>query len=907
MSTRPRRGRQGESSPLHVGLALVTLLLIAYGLRVWHLGRADLTFDEVATVYVAHRTIPNVIRYVTHAAREHPPVYYMLMAPWLRTAGTEEFTVRYPSVLVSLLAIAWGFRFARRLLGTSGGMWFATLLTVAPFSVWVGRNGRMYALVMLLAIMTMDSWWRYLRKPSLRRWLVLLGVNLFGPLTHYYLALLWVAEGSLLILLPKRTRTARWRWTATLAGITVVFGLFVLLSPGVRAMVLDVMSRFPAQGSRITDLKAALGDLYLWGYRPELAPWVLVACLLTALGWILAWYRDPLAGALGISWTVIPLGIVLLIPEAMASRYLTPIFPALMLGLAALVISLRRRTAQLITVLLVFGWTTQRIPVHFQEPDTTFSQRMALLHAAAQRGDALIMNGPWPSLLLTYYRPPDGVFVYRVPRSAPPGFQAEEDIPLLRAIFAQHSRVWVSYGAIHWADPEYSVSRWLAENAHCVFEYRDLYLCTRVTTGAMRVVAQDLSLGEQMRLVEASVDRGRADLGDIVRVRLVFEGESLDTHVGVTLALLDNVSQVWQDTMFNMGPAHHRPDLKLPPVWSENRGMWLLPGTPPGQYTLGLHVEGEGIVLDPAVAPQGWIPLDRITVTPERPDSRLLGALPNHNQVTALFTDRLALVGLDPMATRFTQGYIAGFSAWWYALSPPEVTALEVRLLSRTQGAVHCGAFPLAPSFYPVEDWRPGDTVRQMVFFQLPDTIAPGPYIVQARAIPDPGRGEVPPNPWHDLFTLQVEARRRIYHPPLFITHASVNFGGILRLRGYQLERKEVYPGDQVQLTVYWEALQRPDRVYAVFNHLRSSQGELVWQGDSWPQAGIYTTNHWLKGEVVAETYQIDIPPNTPPGSYPLYTGVYVPQSGERLTATDRSGEHLVNDEVILFWLEVLP
>ncbi len=67
------------------------------------------------------------------------------------------------------------------------------------------------------------------------------------------------------------------------------------------------------------------------------------------------------------------------------------------------------------------------------------------------------MNGPWPRLLLSYYPAPDDIAVYSVPEAAPPGFAESIDVPRLEAIVRDHERLWVSYGAIHWADPEYSV------------------------------------------------------------------------------------------------------------------------------------------------------------------------------------------------------------------------------------------------------------------------------------------------------------------------------------------------------------------------------------------------------------------------------------------------------------------
>ena len=81
----------------------------------------------------------------------------------------------------------------------------------------------------------------------------------------------------------------------------------------------------------------------------------------------------------------------------------------------------------------------------------------------------------------------------------------------------------------------------------------------------------------------------------------------------------------------------------------------------------------------------------------------------------------------------------------------------------------------------------------------------------------------------------------------------------------------------------------------------------MVWQQDSWPRAGLYTTDHWVAGEVVAESYTITIPPETPPGRYRLMVGMYNPQSGARLPARGADGNAWPNDEVPLLTLEVLP
>jgi hypothetical protein len=275
------------------------------------------------------------------------------------------------------------------------------------------------------------------------------------------------------------------------------------------------------------------------------------------------------------------------------------------------------------------------------------------------------------------------------------------------------------------------------------------------------------------------------------------------------------------------------------------------------------------------------------------------------------------------------QGYPLGFRLWWEVITPPGDAKLTVRLVKKSvlglDDSYQAGPFALGPTFYPATAWRPGDTVQQDVTLILPEDLPGGTYHLQVQVLtpdgsPQPVNGSrdaltlwerwqrhvTLQGEWGDLFIVQVEVKARDYRPPLRRQRADARFGEILRLRGYRLSQSTLHPGASADLTVYWQALQRPDRIYAVFNHLRSSDATMIWQQDSWPQAGIYTTDHWLKGEVVEEHYTLTLPQDTPPGEYPLYVGVYDAATGDRLPATDAQGERYLNDQVPLLTLEVV-
>lgn len=880
----------------------VLALVGAFALRVRDLGAADLSFDEVATVFVAGRSMPDVIRYVVGAAREHPPFYYLLLSPWLASAGTSEFAVRYPSALFGLLSCALGSVLGRRLLGQRGGWWSLLLLCVAPQSVWAGRNGRMYSLVMLLALAMMASWLAWQRRPGWRTWLPFTALSAVGALTHYYLALLWAAQAVLLLVQPRTTRRIRVPWLATLGAIGLGLGLFVAVSPGARSMAAEVFGRFPVRHFRGEELQTLTVGLLLGGATPELAWTAFVGAALVAAGWAAAGRRNRLAGTLLAAWSLAPLTLMHLIPEALETRYLMPVLPALLLSLAGLIAWMGPWPTQLVALAGLALFSAWRLPPTIGEPDTTFSTRMEALAVAARPGDVLIMNGPWPRLLLGYYPQPEALPVVSVPEAAPPGFDATVDLPRLEAIARDHDRLWVAYGAIHWADPHYSVSRWLAENTYCVHEIAGMALCLPEPPHLTETLGRT-ALGSRLTLNSASVDRLDLQTGDPIRVQLDLQGQSLDRSLSVALGLVDASGTVWVEREARLGPAHQPGGSVLPGQWSELTGLWLLPGTPPGIYELGLRVYGDGVNIAPYASHYGWIPLATLTVLPGTNDPALVGLLPPSTESGPSDShEALRLAGRQPYATHYMEGYLAGVTLWWQVNRPSDAESLEVQLVGHDE--VPVGTFALGPTWYPAAAWQAGDVVRQSVFFQLPDGLRSGTYRAQGRLVAQDGT-PVANGAWLALADFTVEARDRHYRAPLIIHRREATFGDTLELVGYRLGRARLGAGEETQLTVYWRAAQRPDRLLAVFNHLRGMDGRPVWQQDSWPQAGVYTTNHWLEGEVVAESYTVRLAEGVAPGTYPLFTGVYDPATGDRLAAFDDAGKRLTNDEVVLVEITV--
>jgi hypothetical protein len=111
--------------------------------------------------------------------------------------------------------------------------------------------------------------------------------------------------------------------------------------------------------------------------------------------------------------------------------------------------------------------------------------------------------------------------------------------------------------------------------------------------------------------------------------------------------------------------------------------------------------------------------------------------------------------------------------------------------------------------------------------------------------------------------------------------------GYVLRdAQGQAVERAEVKPGDELRLSLYWQAERPIDAEYVVFVHLLDETGWLRGQQDNQPRRGTFPTRAWIPGDLVVDAYTVPVAADAPPGTALLEIGMYDPASGERLQVT---------------------
>lgn len=467
---------------LRLQLALVFVLLTAFGLRVHGLDAESLWADEGYSISLARHDLGEIVRGT--AADQHPPLYYLLLHAWI-TAGESVFQVRYLSVLFGLLAVSL-MGWIGRLVGEDRLAFIAAgLMAVSPMHVWYSQEARMYILLCTLGIISGGLCWKLARgegKP--RHWLGFLISSSLAIYTHYFAFFLLCFENLAVALWISRTRQVRnwYRWLAGQVILVLAFAPWIptaLYQARFHRMTWMPVPNWPALRETLilmsTGLTGRTDALYYLAMG-----WTVCAMLAGARAIWKERSRTQRAALFAFLWWAVPIFLIL----AISQRY--PIFqqkqvliflPGLLLYAACALCSLPRwAAASLLTgALLLAGFSLSTLYGDPQKQGWREAARYISLNQLP--GDGIYLNPAAADPTLTYY------LTEPMPiRGYPPGYdivrggwRGELLTPKIAAaelapLADEHPRIWlVQFSAGFW-DPGNALPTWLSEHGRLLAE-----------------------------------------------------------------------------------------------------------------------------------------------------------------------------------------------------------------------------------------------------------------------------------------------------------------------------------------------------------------------------------------------------------------------------------------------------
>lgn len=203
---------------------------------------------------------------------------------------------------------------------------------------------------------------------------------------------------------------------------------------------------------------------------------------------------------------------------------------------------------------------------------------------------------------------------------------------------------------------------------------------------------------------------------------------------------------------------------------------------------------------------------------------------------------------------------------------------------------------------FPSSQWQPGDRFIESFQLYLPETAythttaelsiglyAPEGYRLGITQADGTYLGDALP-----LATVAVEPASADYPNPL-----DQNFNNEARLVGYKYNTRQLNPGDELDVTLYWEALPDLKTDYIIRVRLLDASGAVVDSANTLIEDGRYNGAAWLVGEHIQDSHTLALKPDLVPGSYQIYAALidFVTKEPQNIIAEDG---HWIDNHLLL-------
>ncbi|MEM4723701.1 MAG: hypothetical protein QXP01_01660 [Candidatus Hadarchaeum sp.] len=359
--------------------------------------------------------------------------------------------------------------------------------------------------------------------------------------------------------------------------------------------------------------------------------------------------------------------------------------------------------------------------------------------------DAVLINAPGQIETFMYYYQ-GNLPLYPLPRQRPLD-KAETEAELTQMI-KKHQRIFAILWATDESDPERFVEGWLDE--HCYKATDSWYGNVRLVIYAVPAVPAEgriehplaVNLGNKVRLLGYSLLTEEVRPGDILQLTLFWEAITpMNERYKVFTHVIDSYGH-----LVGQRDAEPGGGAKITTIWKEgerivdNYGVLILPATPPGEYTIEIgmyHLKtGQRLpVIEDGQKVNDHVLLQSVRILPAMapPPVSVLGM---KEQLNTRFAE-LILLGYDLTKLGYEHqpdapigpGDVLHLTLFWQAEEKPTAEVLLLLQLQDKQGRVWAErrAQP-TEGFYPTQQWRAGEIIRDQHNWFLPANLPPQRY-----------------------------------------------------------------------------------------------------------------------------------------------------------------------------------
>jgi uncharacterized membrane protein len=199
------------------------IVLFAFAFRIYRIENQSVWWDEAWSVHVARQGVVGALRLAIGDI--HPPLYFILLHYWGKLAGFGELSIRFLSLIFSLLIVPSIYYVVRKVFDTKAALTTMAIAAFAPVYVAYAQEARMYAILPLLYLFIIYRLYQLMEGGGMRRrwWVELAIAEVLSIYLHYFSFFMLIYANLFIAFWRRRVAFALRRWFFSQLAVVLLY------------------------------------------------------------------------------------------------------------------------------------------------------------------------------------------------------------------------------------------------------------------------------------------------------------------------------------------------------------------------------------------------------------------------------------------------------------------------------------------------------------------------------------------------------------------------------------------------------------------------------------------------------------------------------------------------------------
>jgi mannosyltransferase len=199
-----------ERSPASKSVLITLWAIVAVGfiLRVYQIGKPSLWYDELYTAGRSNYQPAQILADLYE--NPFPPLYYFGMHYWIKAFGDSATSLRFPSLIFSVLTIIFVFILAKDLFDDKVGLFSALFVSLSGYSIYYAQEAKMYSLLWFLGVISFILFNRFTKEGKNTHLFLYLLFTLISVYTMYIGFIFVIIQNIAYFCLSRGKEKRRW-------------------------------------------------------------------------------------------------------------------------------------------------------------------------------------------------------------------------------------------------------------------------------------------------------------------------------------------------------------------------------------------------------------------------------------------------------------------------------------------------------------------------------------------------------------------------------------------------------------------------------------------------------------------------------------------------------------------------